>query len=156
MIGLCGCTGVFIASEKGAFTAHIWEKDTNSGTDLSEKNYKNTLETLKSKLSPHKDDLKGGVAYIMMPGIYGKKKKEVYPQKVRDAIVAAVKDASGLTPEVTKYTPLNAKGNNDLGKNQRGTGATLFDPKYKKDKNSDEKRAFRIYIENKLQKEMMW
>lgn len=62
MMGLCGCTGVFIASEKGAFTAHIWEKDTNSGADLSEKNYKNTLETLKTKLSPHKDDLTGGVA----------------------------------------------------------------------------------------------
>lgn len=60
MMGLCGCTGIFIASEKGAFTAHVWEKDTKTDGDLRGKNYKATLETMKRKLSPHKDDLKGG------------------------------------------------------------------------------------------------
>lgn len=63
-----------------------------------------------------------------------------------------------MAPEVVWYKPLNAGGNNNLGKNQRGTAATLYDPKYKNPKDNDakEERAFRIYVENKLQKQMTW
>lgn len=34
MMGFCAYTGIFIASEKGAFTAHVWEKDTKTDGDL--------------------------------------------------------------------------------------------------------------------------
>lgn len=110
---------------------------------------------MKGKLSPHKDDLKGPVAYIMMPSQYNG--KDVHPQKIYAAIKDAVKEASGLAPEVAWYRPLNAgSATNNLGKNQRGTAATLYDPKYKnpKDKDAKAERASEIYVENKLQKQM--
>ena len=86
--GLCGCTAIFGASQKGAFSSHIWEEDKNTKEDLQPKNYKNTMSVLDSKLSPHKDDLKGGEIYIVLPRnpAKGKNDQPLYKQEIVDAI----------------------------------------------------------------------
>ncbi|KAI4167619.1 MAG: hypothetical protein LQ343_007066 [Gyalolechia ehrenbergii] len=147
--GLSGCTAIIAASSKGVFSSHLWEEDRNTNEDLKLENYKTTISTLKNKLSPHKDDLSNGEAFIMLPSQTTNSKKELYEAEIVSALKDAVKDASGLDPKTILYVPLDWKKSTTLGTNERGTAAVLYDPKYKPDENGEPKRAYRVYLESK-------
>ncbi|KAL8945981.1 MAG: hypothetical protein Q9222_007561 [Ikaeria aurantiellina] len=146
--GLSGCTAVIVVSEKGAFTAHLFEEDPHTHHDLQEKNYKKTVKSLKDKLSPHKKDLKDGEAFIMMPSQPNNSNKDLYGADTVKAIKDAVKDASGLEGTRISYVPLDSAKSPNLGNNERGTAAIEFDPKYKKDGKGDSKKAYRVWMES--------
>jgi hypothetical protein len=155
--GLCGCTTIFAASPKGAFSSHIWEENKNDHKDLQPKNYKNSLKDLTEQLTPHKAALTGGEAFIILPRDPQQGgSKPLYAQEIVDAIISTVSSASGLNPKVTWYTPLDWKADADvLGTSQRGTGAVQYDPSYKDDSGKKHK-AYRIYSENTLLSEKTW
>lgn len=142
--GLLGCTAIFAASGKGVFSSHIWEEDVNTDADLQPDHYAATLETMKSELSPHKDDLAGGEVFIILPTLT--QRRRVYSDEINAAIGAAVNDASGLTATVSIYTARQWDKTPGFGDDERGAMAFQFDPNYQSDGN----RAYRIYKENNL------
>ena len=142
--GLSGCTAIFAASGKGVFSSHIWEEDVNTNADLQPNNYVATLETMKSELSSHKDDLAGGEVFIILPTLT--QRRRVYSDEINAAIEAAVNDASGLTATVSIYTARPWDTTPGFGDDERGAMAFQFDPNYQSVGN----RAYRIYQENNL------
>ena len=142
--GLSGCTAIFAASGKGVFSSHIWEEDVNTNADLQPNNYVATLETMKSELSPHKDDLAGGEVFIILPTLT--QRRRVYSDEINAAIEAAVNDASGLTATISIYTARPWDTTPGFGDDERGAMAFQFDPNYQNVGN----RAYRIYQENNL------
>ena len=73
IVGLSGCTAVYITSPKGMFSAHLWEGDANTHIDLQRSNYEATLQKLKDEIAPHKDDLADGDAFVIIPTKPGRK-----------------------------------------------------------------------------------
>ena len=146
--GLCGCTAIIAASSKGVFTAHVWEEDPNTNGDLQPGNYKTTVQTLSSKLSPHKSDLANGEAWIMLPSQPNNSNRDLYPAEIVTAIKNAVSDASGLTPKIVSYVPLDWKKSPTLGTNQRGTAAAQYDPAYKPKPEDSPVKAYRLWMES--------
>lgn len=145
---MSGCTAIIAASSQGVFTAHIWEEDTNTNGDLQLANYKSTVATLASKLSPHKGDLATGEAWIMLPTQPNDSKRDLYAAQIVSAIKSTVADASGLTPQIVSYVPLDWKKSPTLGTNQRGTAACQYDPAYKAQPGDNPTRAYRIWMES--------
>ncbi|KAL8744954.1 MAG: hypothetical protein Q9190_002861 [Brigantiaea leucoxantha] len=145
--GLCGCTAILAASSKGSFTSHIWEEDTNTDGDLQPDNYEATLQTLTSQLSPHKDDLAGGEAWVVLPTQPNNSNRMLYPSEIVDAIKKAVSDASGLEVQTKTYVPLNWKRSPVLGTNERGTAAVQYDPSYKPQPSAESGKAYRLWAE---------
>ena len=143
--GLCGCTAILAASPKGSFTAHMWEEDKNTNGDLQPANYKATLQTMTSQLSPHKDDLAGGEAWVVLPTQPNNSNRMLYPAEIVDAIKKAVSDASGLTVQTNTYVPLNWKTSPVLGTNERGTAAVQYDPAYKPQPDAEPGKAYRLW-----------
>ena len=159
--GLSGCTTIFVASKNGVFSSHIWEEDqaNKPKRDLSLEAYKDTLTDLEKALSPHKDDLKGGEAFLIIPTDPDRKKPPpgnpanyLYDVKIVDAIKKAIQDAAGLAPNVKTYIPLDFGTSTELGTTKRGTFSFQFDPKFKK-KNGGTTRAYRIIGEGVLHSE---
>lgn len=146
--GLCGCTAIIAASSKGVFTSHIWEEDKHTSGDLQPDNYKKTLQTLDSKLSPHKADLDKGEAWIMLPSQPNNSNRDLYPADIVTAIKKTVSDATGLTPQIVSYVPLDWKKSPTLGKNQRGTAAVQYDPAYKPKPKDKAVKAYRLWMES--------
>jgi len=153
--GLCGCTTIFVASAKGVFSSHIWEQDDNTPPrDLQANNYQATLNDLKSALGGHKDDLKGGKAYLIVPtnpdsnGTPNNPDNYLYGTEILNAINKAISDSSGLQPRLIKYNPLDFKKSTILGTNRQGTFSFEFDPNF--GVNGKSTRAFRVIAEGNL------
>lgn len=148
--GLSGCTTIFVASNKGVFSSHIWEQDeaNTPKRDLSPGAYKDTLTDLKTALSPHKDDLSGGEAFVIIPtnpdssATPENPENYLYGVDIVHAILEAIQDAAGIKASVKKYDPLDFETSTELGTNRRGTFSFQFDPKYKK--NGETTKAYRI------------
>ena len=150
IVGLSGCTAVYVTSPKGMFSAHLWEEDRNTNIDLQRRNYEATLEKLKSAISAHKDDLAGGDAFVIIPTKPGRKGTRRYAAEIAAAIPAAVKDASGLDVTEQEYGPLNWKTTPNFGFTERGAAAGQYDPKYKDPSTGKTGPAVRLYSENRL------
>ena len=132
------------------FSAHIWEEDTNTNEDLQPANYVATTNKLKQQIAPHKDDLAGGDAWIILPTKTGKKNTRLYAPEIVNAIVAAVKDGSGLEPSQQEYGPLSWDKSPNFGKYERGAAAGQYDPKYKDPDSGKTGPAVRLWSENRL------
>ncbi|KAL9101795.1 MAG: hypothetical protein Q9163_002991 [Psora crenata] len=143
--GLSGCTTIFAASGKGVFSSHIWEEDkvNSPPKDLQENNYKATMEDLTKELSKHKDDLDGGEAFLIIPKDPENTDNNLYDQAIVDALVNAIKSASGITPQIMTYIPEDFATSETLGEDRKGTFSFQFDPKYKPG-DGDATRAYRI------------
>ena len=150
LIGLSGCTAIFITSPKGMFSAHIWEVDNNTKEDLRKANYMATMRKLTFELAGHKADLVGGDAFIILPTKTGKPGTRLYAPEIVDALVSTVRDASGLEPNQQEYGPLNWKTSPGFGTYERGTAAGQYDPKYKDPKTGKTGPAVRLWSENRL------
>ena len=79
----------------------------NTNEDLQSANYVATTNRLKAEISAHRGDLANGDAWIILPTKPGKKNTRVYAPEIVNAIVAAVRDGSGLEPSQQEYGPLN-------------------------------------------------
>lgn len=157
--GLCGCTTIFVASKNGVFSSHIWEEDqaNTPKRDLSPGAYKDTLIDLTTALSPHKDDLSGGEAFLIIPtnpdssATPDNPENYLYGVNIVNAILQAIKDAAGIEASVKKYDPLDFETSTVLGTNRRGTFSFQFDPKYIT--NGGTTRAYRIIGEGTVYSE---
>lgn len=132
---LHGCTTLFVASAKGVFSSHLWEENPNPGfPDLSEGKYEQVAQELKDELSKHKDDLKDGEAFLIVPLDPDTEKNQMllYGENIVKALEGAIKDASGITAERKTYVPLDGT-DDDLGEDRRGAFSFEFDPNYKPD-----------------------
>lgn len=85
--GLSGCTTIFAASGNGVFSSHIWENDMRNTPprDLQPNNYEATLTDLKNNLSPNRDDLSGGQAFLIIP-VFKTSGKYVYGNNIVNAL----------------------------------------------------------------------
>lgn len=154
--GLCGCTAIFAASEKGGFSSHIWEENKNDNKDLQPKNYKKTMEDLAKALSLNKDDLKGGEVHVILPKNPKNTGQPLYEQAIVDAIKKTVEDSTGLGAQLKWYIPEDWKKSAVLGTNELGTACIQFDPKYTPKGASKPVKAYRIWSENKQLAEHTW
>ena len=145
--GLSGCTTIIVASGNGVFSSHIWEEDTANtpARDLQPANYQSTLTDMKNALSPNKDDLSGGEAFLIIPVDPDNTANYLYGNDIVNAMKQAISDASGITPAVTTYVPLDFETSTELGENKRGTASFEFDPAY--DSNGQTSRAYRVISE---------
>ncbi|KAL8784270.1 MAG: hypothetical protein Q9195_009106 [Heterodermia aff. obscurata] len=150
LIGLSGCTAIFITSPKGMFSAHIWEVDNNTREDLRKANYAATMRKLAFELAGHKEDLVGGDAFIILPTKTGRPGTRLYAPEIVDALVGTVRDGSGLEPTQQEYGPLNWKTSPGFGTYERGTAAGQYDPKYKDPATGKTGPAVRLWSENRL------
>ena len=105
---------------------------------------------MKAEISAHKDDLAGGDAWIILPTKTGKKNTRLYAKEIVDAIVAAVKDGSGLEPSEQEYGPLSWDKSPNFGLYERGAAAGQYDPKFKDPATGKTGPAVRLYSENRL------
>ena len=130
--GLSGCTTIFVASGKGVFSSHIWELDeaNTPRRDLQPDHYQDTINDLKTALSNHQDDLKGGEAFLIVPTDPDGNGQLLYEQRIVDALSQAISDASGVNPTQKTYDPLDFATSTELGTTRRGTFSFEFDPKY--------------------------
>ena len=157
--GLSGCTTIFVASKNGVFSSHIWEQDEANSPkrDLSPGVYKDTLSDLKAALSPHKDDLSGGEAFLIIPTnpdsntTPDNPENYLYDVEIVNAILQAIQDAAGIEASVKKYDPLDFETSDELGSNRRGTFSFQFDPKY--NNKGESTRAYRIIGEGTVYSE---
>ena len=101
-------------------------------------------------IAPHKDDLAGGDAFVIIPTKPGRKNTRRYAADIAAAIPAAVKDASGLDVTEQEYGPLNWKSTPNFGFTERGACAGQYDPKYKDPKSGKKGPAVRLWSENRL------
>ena len=149
--GLCGCTTIFVASANGVFSSHIWEWDTANQPprDLEPNNYAATLTDLRNNLSPNRADLAGGQAFLIIPVDPANTNNYLYGDEIVNAIGAAITDASGITPAITTYIPLDFKTSQELGTSRKGTASFEFDPAYK-DANDHTSRAYRVIAEGNV------
>lgn len=60
----------------------------------------------------------------------------------------AISDASGITPEVTTYIPLDSETSEELGTDRKGTASFEFDPAYKAD--GETSKAYRVISEGNV------
>ncbi|MCJ1267959.1 hypothetical protein MMC22_007845 [Lobaria immixta] len=157
--GLSGCTTIFVASKNGVFSSHVWEQDeaNTPKRDLSPGAYKDTLADLTAALSPHKDDLSGGEAFLIIPtdpdsnATPDNPENYLYGVDIVNAILQAIQDAAGIEATVKKYDPLDFETSTELGTNRRGTFSFQFDPKY--NNNGETTRAYRIIGEGTVYSE---
>ena len=151
LIGLSGCTAIFITSPRGLFSAHIWEEDTNTNEDLQPANYLSTMQKLSFELSGLKADLAGGDAFIILPTKTGKPGTRLYKPEIVDALVSTVREASGgLEPTQQEYGPLSWDRSPGFGTYERGTAAGQYDPRYKDPVSGKTGPAVRLWSENRL------
>ena len=156
--GLSGCTTIFVASKNGVFSSHIWEDDPNTPKrDLSPGAYQDTLADLTNELSPHRDDLSGGEAFLIIPtgpdstATPENSANYLYGIDIVNAILQAIQDAAGIEASVKTYVPLDSGTDPELGFSRRGTFSFQFDPKYQS--NEGTTRAYRIIGEGTLYSE---
>ena len=123
--GLCGCTTIFVASGNGVFSSHIWELDAvnTPPRDLQPANYAATLTDLGNNLSPNRADLSGGKAFLIIPVDPDNTDNYLYGDDIVNDLIKAISDASGITPAVTTYIPLDFETSTELGTSRRGTAS---------------------------------
>ena len=145
--GLCGCATIIVASGNGVFSSHLWENDeaNTPPQDLQPANYQATLTDLKNNLSPNKDELSGGQAFLIIPMDPDNTDSYLYGSTIVDAMKQAISDASGITPQVATYIPLDYATSTELGTDRRGTASFEFDPSY--EANGQTGKAYRVISE---------